>query len=341
MQTADSAPPSKRPRNTAREEPPASLTKDGEFWYEDGTIVLIAKNVEFRVYRGPLAKHSPVFHDMLSMPQPPQLPTSPLNPSLPVIHLTDSPEDLRHVLRVFTVGASLEHLRAQAPSCHAVFSWIRLGHKYQFEQLVEEGLRHLRLAYPNQLTSDSTPVRRERPADLINQAAIVAVNLARLTESDDLLPLALLECCKLGETITQGYEREDGTKEYLSPEDLGRCFAAKAKLALRNAEAVLQVQEAASPGNLERVFKDHRCNGREECASLLALWRRLFCAGAVGDIEVDRLLMEDGNELFRSRSLCSGCLRCVDYLLMQQRTKFWNALPEIFNISVPEGWKVK
>ena len=111
MPPAAPASPKYRPRISTEGESPQLFTKDSEFWYEDGTIILIARNIEFRVYRGPLAKHSPFFRDMLSMPQPAaasHFPVSELNFDCPVIHLTDSPEDLRHVLRVFTAGASLE-----------------------------------------------------------------------------------------------------------------------------------------------------------------------------------------------------------------------------------------
>lgn len=40
--------------------------KTSKFWFEDGTVVLVAdvEGVEFRVYKGPLADHSPVLGDM-------------------------------------------------------------------------------------------------------------------------------------------------------------------------------------------------------------------------------------------------------------------------------------
>ena len=65
--------PRNRARTSATEDDlqPESLERDENFWYEDGTIILIAATVGFRVYRGPLAKHSPVLRDMLSFPQPP------------------------------------------------------------------------------------------------------------------------------------------------------------------------------------------------------------------------------------------------------------------------------
>ena len=82
--------------NAGRDE--AAAHNDEEFWYEDGTIILIAREIEFRVYKGLLAERSPLFKDMLSLPQPPQ--SSYDSAPCPVVHLSDSPEDLRHLLRV-------------------------------------------------------------------------------------------------------------------------------------------------------------------------------------------------------------------------------------------------
>ncbi len=48
--------------------------RDNELWFEDRTVILVARDVEFRVYKGLLADHSPVFRDMFSLPQPPDPP---------------------------------------------------------------------------------------------------------------------------------------------------------------------------------------------------------------------------------------------------------------------------
>ena len=82
--------------------------RDEEFWYEDGTIDLVAGNVVFRVYKGVLAEHSAVFKDMFSLPQPPSESTS---SECPVVYLSDSPEDLRHVLRVLMPRNDVRYMR--------------------------------------------------------------------------------------------------------------------------------------------------------------------------------------------------------------------------------------
>lgn len=74
--------------------------RDEEFWYSDGSIILVAGDVEFRIYKGLLADHSPVFRDMFSLPQPPVIASLTID-TCPVVHLSDSPYDLRHVLRAY------------------------------------------------------------------------------------------------------------------------------------------------------------------------------------------------------------------------------------------------
>ena len=102
------------PRKRARLDPAAELDgvsngdarerkPDEEFWFEDGTIILIAGNIEFRVYKGFLANRSLVFRDMFSFPQPAI--TSPSSSTCPVVHLPDSAEDVRELLRILMPGA--------------------------------------------------------------------------------------------------------------------------------------------------------------------------------------------------------------------------------------------
>lgn len=85
----------------------SSTKRDSELWFEDGNLILCAGDVEFKVYRGPLIAHSLVFRDMLSLPQPPAADRSSSEHLCPVIPLHDSPDDLRHALRVFVPGSSL------------------------------------------------------------------------------------------------------------------------------------------------------------------------------------------------------------------------------------------
>lgn len=87
----------------------AARKRDGEFWYSDGNIILVARDVEFRVYKGILAEHSPVFRDMFSLPLPPEEASGTGNTPCDIVHVSDSPEDLRHVLRIYMAKSEPEY----------------------------------------------------------------------------------------------------------------------------------------------------------------------------------------------------------------------------------------
>lgn len=78
------------------------IEHDEEFWFEDGTVILVSLDVEFRVYQGVLAVLSPVFKALFAE-RDHELRDVPLGGNqtfqCPVVRVTDSPEDLRHLLR--------------------------------------------------------------------------------------------------------------------------------------------------------------------------------------------------------------------------------------------------
>lgn len=48
----------------------SELQKCATLWFEDGTVVLQAQTTLFRVYTGILARHSPFFKSLFTLPQP-------------------------------------------------------------------------------------------------------------------------------------------------------------------------------------------------------------------------------------------------------------------------------
>ncbi|KAJ2971107.1 hypothetical protein NUW54_g12579 [Trametes sanguinea] len=75
-------------------------TRDAEYWFEDGNIILVAQNVSFKVYKGLLAEHSAVFRSMFLVAQGSQASTDLSTDGCPVVTLDDSPEDLRKFFRL-------------------------------------------------------------------------------------------------------------------------------------------------------------------------------------------------------------------------------------------------
>ncbi|KAH9856168.1 hypothetical protein C2E23DRAFT_882282 [Lenzites betulinus] len=317
--------------------PEVANTRDEEFWYSDGNIILVARNVEFRVYRGLLSDHSPVFKDMFSLPQPDDASSSALDASAagpdlcPVVHLFDSPEDLRHILRVYMPRTDTSPFLSEHPSFYMISAAARLGHKYQMHKLIEHAADYLKTHY-----TDDFDVWREQadyhPEGFEDVHAIGVVNLARLIGEPTLLPTALLICCGLeSHEIVNGFEREDGSREQLTMEDIGRCFAAYSRLTRESVRIAL--------AGLSTLAVSPQCRTTPECSRvfrhmLKSLDERVGCIVRHDVFYTDPTLFTDGTRL---------CKHCWDLALARdqyERRKAWYKLPQFLGIEaefLPEG----
>ncbi|EIW56917.1 uncharacterized protein TRAVEDRAFT_128370 [Trametes versicolor FP-101664 SS1] len=309
----------------------SARTRDEEFWYDDGTIILVAGNVEFRVYKGILAENSSVFRDMFSLPQPPILAESSDAPSpgdgCPIVHLSDSPEDLRHILRVYTPRTHPSPFEApKDPSFAAIAAAARLGHKYQMTRLLEQALTYLKTYYTNDYEAWQKE-ERWNPPGFRDEEAIGVVNLARFLGETSLLPAALLACCQLGRNLINGFAREDGTREQLTLDDIGLCLEAKPRLVQETTRSVLHVFE---PGASVKCLTAGKCRGgfrrllkmvEDRLAEVVGtnpfygLFNRL---GAAADVE-----------------LCQYCRAMAKSRDSGMKQAVWARLPEILGIPRP------
>ncbi|RPD60934.1 hypothetical protein L227DRAFT_563357 [Lentinus tigrinus ALCF2SS1-6] len=226
-------------------------TRDDDFWFEDGNIVLVAGDVEFRLYQVPLIRRSPVFRETLSMPQ-----GDGISIAVPEVKLFDHPSDIRRLLGGIIFGSDLRFVKGD-PDFTTLSSLIRMGHKYQVEDVVEAGLEYLRSFYPPRLAHDEG--MPDGPPNFSKRDHIGVVNLARLTNSPDLLPVAFLHCCMLDpRELVKGIEREDGTTETLSPDDLATVLIAREELIKADALDCLYILDV-----------NENCCSVEECRETL------------------------------------------------------------------------
>jgi len=85
--------------------PPPSehRVKHADLWFCDGSVVLQAESVLFRVHKSQLSRRSVIFSDMFTLPQPPVITThatlaDETYEGCPVIKLHDSAEDVANLL---------------------------------------------------------------------------------------------------------------------------------------------------------------------------------------------------------------------------------------------------
>ncbi|KAH9910893.1 uncharacterized protein B0H18DRAFT_836473, partial [Fomitopsis serialis] len=218
------------------------FTQDADFWYEDGNIIIVAQEVGFRVYKGFIASRSEVFRDMISLAQP--VLDSSCEGTLdgcPYVHVSDTAAEIRSLLRILFIGRQYvfkPYMRRTDLEFDDMANCIRLAHKYDIPDLLEDALEKLEGYYPESDPDSWDTVCGDGPST----RAIVALNLAHLTDTPSIFPAAMYDCCNLdGQTILAGRIHSDGAADFLSPVDLARCIDGKARLCSRNSQVIREV----------------------------------------------------------------------------------------------------
>ncbi|EIW58049.1 uncharacterized protein TRAVEDRAFT_103082, partial [Trametes versicolor FP-101664 SS1] len=213
---------------------------DKELWFDDGNIILLAgdgtagseSTAAFRLYKGILARASPVFSDLFASAQPVDAEGESFD-DCPAVRLTDSPLELGHFLRV------LFHPGTRTYPFAELAAIARIAHKYQAETVAADALDRIERLFLPRPTAKHW-VNFVHPWDgslakaqvrykltLAPEDAVQAVNLAHLFDKSLMLPLALYMCCLLDPLqLRNGVWRKDGTLERLSDEDFVRCINA-------------------------------------------------------------------------------------------------------------------
>ncbi|KAL6298858.1 hypothetical protein BKA93DRAFT_743390, partial [Sparassis latifolia] len=118
------------------------LQQDEDFWFADGSIVLIAEHITFRVHQGVLFRHSNVFRDLFTVPQPES------DFGCPVVHLHDSLVDIQYLLHI------RRHFVRHEPMLEfsEVEALARLAHKYRLDKLRVDTLERLKAVFTDDFT---------------------------------------------------------------------------------------------------------------------------------------------------------------------------------------------
>ncbi|RDX41004.1 hypothetical protein OH76DRAFT_1459321 [Lentinus brumalis] len=168
-----------------------------DFWFADGNIILLVQDVAFKVHRGQLVRHSDIFHDMFSLPQP----VADMVDGCPWVQLHDDPGDVLHLLRALYDG--LYFTKPTSGDFCAVSAVLRLSTKYLIEHLRLRCLVRLEADWPTTLGGwDSrehqvTAGTRYCPREQFPHPILV-VQLCQELGLDNILPSALYDLSRYG-----------------------------------------------------------------------------------------------------------------------------------------------
>ncbi|KZT72354.1 hypothetical protein DAEQUDRAFT_723053 [Daedalea quercina L-15889] len=313
------------------------VKRDETIWFPDGNIILQAGGVVFRVYQGLLSLHSEVFAGLFSVPQPQTVDTF---DGHPIVCLPDNADDLRHLLRVLFVDRRFfRHDEQECVPFSTVASLARISHKYGVKDVLDEALTRMKSCFSDRLGDWEDTVEVEGFASILRASmgtalmtydwpdAIAAVNIARLTETESILPIALYMCCQLDtEDIMNGVKRKDGTVERLAPADIMKCLDARQTLthdtvvfASHMFEPVTS-SECSGPdcGTHLQELRDVDISYGDASSACLDSWDLWLHMDPTGDFS----------------GLCSSCQGMVWSREAEERREIWGRLPEIMGVNV-------
>ncbi|KAJ6630389.1 hypothetical protein B0H10DRAFT_2208051 [Mycena sp. CBHHK59/15] len=303
---------------------PTAPQRVEELWFDDGNLVVQAGRNLHRVYRGVLAKRSPVFEDMLSFPQPPD---SELVDGCPVVHFPDSEADVTVFLKaIFDSGFFMPYpARTELSTIAGV---LRLSKKYEVDYLRRRALVHLSTGYSTTLSdhdnhSEST---RSWSGDEIT-AHIAVARLAREVEALWILPYAyyLIALCTrdIQEVMDGGIP--DGGLEIARLDAADQLPFLRGYLVQRDG-AMAEIASFLYSATVEGCSGGRVCDLARLAALNYVQWNhKKFEADAI-DIWVPH------NWEYFFSDACPACLASLKRLHQESRQSFWDKLPAMYGL---------
>ena len=204
---------------------------------------------------------------------------------------------------------------------------IRLAHKYNIQQVQEQALASLQdLGFVTSFSAYSNPPE-DSPLALDPLFNIAVVNIAHLTETPSLLPLALFRCAYLGGELLDGWTHEDGTVEHLTEADLRRCF---------DGRAALMHEYTAFLSALFDDTASAACTRRRTCSTNLRFMQRNAVSSKGLALEHDPLKdwATVAKNIEDAGTVCRSCAGEVAERARTGQKEIFERLPEIFGIEV-------
>ena len=330
--------------------------------FDDGSVILVAERTAFRVHACLLARHSPVLKKLFAIPRTSE---AEHHNGCPVFQLSDTAEDLDYFLQLIYNGPSYVVLpsvclsseiisnaapdsllppfnlfyQVTKPTFAMLSAYIRLGYKYEIFTLVDDAIRFLEAYFTTNFDVWERLRKGERevpftPSENPAADAIDTVNIARMTGTPSLLPLALYQCCQLDPVnLIEGVKRSEADTEVfsLSNADVALCFRAK--------ERLLKVSANVSAISLLL----NRC-GRPEISETCT--GRVYGISTSGVLRLDQDLTTDPLGYDPSMDeeaepqyvaigdveLCRICRREMASRVRSAKQRIWSELPSYFDL---------
>ena len=222
----------------------------------------------------------------------------------------------------------------------------RLSHKYQLDQLLAAVLHRLKGTFTTQLDvwDRSGGFGSLTPLNLRSTDAIEALNLFRLLDRPEMIPVALYECSQIKPGfLLRGAFRSDGvTREHLSPSDMELCMEARDDLVQATALLLMRLCEASEA----RILQVSNNNQNAGCLSPRTCMENLRIVTERGHRDLRECIFADplctyytstAESMPLTGEICGACGDVLRAAYSQERRTLWRSLPKLAGVEVT-GW---
>ncbi|KAK7025081.1 BTB domain-containing protein [Favolaschia claudopus] len=307
-----SSPPAKRQRTDNTE------TSRSDLWKTDGSVILQAGNMQFRVHWSVLADNSSVFCDMQGLPQPSDQPTV---EGCPIVELSDDPVDVEFLLKALYSPTFLCQEKVPFP---AVAALVRLGRKYEFKNLLDAAVARLTAVFPTTIEEYDLLISKPRYSTLELPAPLLFDVIALATENNlwTVLPCAYTDAVKRFKTADFFDGIKDGARTVLLPlAYLRRCIMFQQSLLAK------QYQPGYTIGWLRKWDFEADCTNPGACRTL----RENFLANHMDKSTLVPLVKWETSERLLT-SFCRNCGMHIRDCITSGRKRMWDELPGLLDL---------
>ncbi|KAJ7159360.1 hypothetical protein C8R43DRAFT_1178299 [Mycena crocata] len=296
-----------------------SLQRVDNLWFDETLIVIRAQKSLFRVSRNTLALQSPIFADMLRVPQPSD---AEMMDGIPVVEIQDTAEDATVFFRAIFDSSFFEAY--PTPTKFSIlFGILQLSTKYEVDHLRRRALVHLSSLHARSL--DELDIRRsgdatawQLPSFLILGRDPLRVSLIRLCQEFDapwMLPVAFYMLAGAYDAVEILNGITDG-QSVLHLDDIDRkCFFKGYPLQQRATMNIIRF--------LYSPIVVNGCTSRERC---------ILVNDDVDDAPTDPLGIWSEEDWDRLAEMCSSCNTVLRELHRQARQEFWDGLHATYDL---------
>ncbi|KAG5735841.1 hypothetical protein E4T56_gene9366 [Termitomyces sp. T112] len=285
-----------------------------DYWYDDGSIIIIVEETAFRVHKSILSQHSDVFADLFTIPEPAARESESLE-GCSVVHLQDDLHDFTQVIKAIYKPFYFDELPQNADLRKLlgfISGILKISTKYNLTRIRQKCIDILQGKFPTTLSGCEELVSSGYQ---YNATTVVsAIPLARETNVPEILPWAFY--------ISTNIDTDTLLADpVLSWRDKALCLAGKSQLWERQKEDTHKfLFEFARPSDCR-----HMCSLRLPQMT----WKH------IEDLRKRPHPLHEYDD-WDSLGLCHVCLQRVQDQHAKGREKVWNALPKIFHLGTWE-----